>query len=54
MTRQSDSEMTQLRHRIGELEAENRRLRDLVAAMRHDRAEYQELLRREIRQCSAV
>lgn len=53
MSGQPDVETAELHHRIDLLEAENQRLRDLVAVMRNDRAEYQELLRREIRQCSA-
>jgi hypothetical protein len=54
MMMQSDEEAaaSALRQRVGHLETENQRLRDLVATMRNDRAEYQELLRREVLQCS--
>lgn len=41
-----------LLHRIAELEAEVERLRAQVETLRHDRADYQELLRREVARCS--
>jgi len=48
----TSSSDTPIMRRLRWLEAENRRLRDLVAALRRDRMECHHIIREEARRCS--